>query len=288
MLAISAPILETPVLLLGAALLWGWLLACQYAFVRASDRAFETLDVTVEIADSTVLTDEETEVTVDARVDRYPEVDLSLTTLISVGATDLSPDARTLSLPNGEVATTEFLVEWPIAGTFEVGPVEATVADRYGLFGRRFTVDAVESVSVVPRRPRNVHVGEGTNQVSLVTGEHDTDRPGGGMELLEIREYVPGDEVQEIDWKATARLREVHIREFEGKTSRTTLVVFDHRSRLDIGPPGATELEYLRHVGLAFVDGTAEFNDPIGFVGVVTAERQSCSHRVRTTERTSA
>ncbi len=267
-LASSAPVVDSIVPLGGASVLWGWLLARQYTFIRGAQSVDERLETRLSVSDHTIVTDEEILVTVGATVDRVAEVAVEVVARLPTGATDRAPEARRLALVDEHRATTDFHVDWPIAGTFEVGPLDVSITDRYGLFALEYVREITDPVSVVPRSSQEIHVGEAGERISVVAGEHDVGRHGQGMEPLEIREYVPEDDARHIDWKATARMNQVHVREYEQKSTRTTLVVFDHREGLDTGPAGATEIDHLRHVALAFVDGAAEFADPIGLVGV--------------------
>ncbi|MER3460689.1 MAG: DUF58 domain-containing protein, partial [candidate division GAL15 bacterium] len=37
---------------------------------------------------------------------------------------------------------------------------------------------------------------------------------GPSLDLAEVREYVPGDEVRRIDWNVTARTTRLHVRQY--------------------------------------------------------------------------
>jgi uncharacterized protein (DUF58 family) len=119
-------------------------------------------------------------------------------------------------------------------------------------------------VTVRPRAPRNVHVGEGGDPVAVGFGKHEAGRLGSGLEPAEARKYVPGDAMRRIDWKATARLGEPHVREFEAETDRETVLFVDHRAAMGAGPPGETKLDYTRQVALAFVESAQDMTGPLG------------------------
>ncbi|TKX52033.1 DUF58 domain-containing protein, partial [Halorubrum sp. SP3] len=78
----------------------------------------------------------------------------------------------------------------------------------------------------------------------------------------------PGDDVQQIDWNATARLGETYVRETEGETDRRTLLIVDHRNRMATGTDGGTMLEYAREVAGGIAQTAAEHGDPLGFRAV--------------------
>ncbi|WP_436932587.1 DUF58 domain-containing protein [Halosimplex halobium] len=132
------------------------------------------------------------------------------------------------------------------------------------MFEESITVGPTATVTVQPRGSRNLHVGEGGNPVAAGIGEHETGQTGSGLEPEEVRQYVPGDTIRNIDWKATARLGEPHVREFETETDRETVLFVDHRASLQTSQTGETKLDYLRQIGLGFVENAREHTDPIG------------------------
>ena len=110
------------------------------------------------------------------------------------------------------------------------------------------------TVTVVPRRPRQLHVGAGGTSIPTAFGEHKTGDRGVGLDPAEVRRYVPGDTVRHIDWKATARTGHPQVREYDAETDLSTTLIFDHRSSMAMGEDGETKLDYLRQVALAYTD----------------------------------
>ena len=52
--------------------------------------------------------------------------------------------------------------------------------------------------SLLPRQP----------VASVLAGRHSSRLRGRGLNFEEIRGYLPGDDIRNIDWKVTARLRD--------------------------------------------------------------------------------
>ena len=50
---------------------------------------------------------------------------------------------------------------------------------------------------------------------------------GGGYDFYGVRDYVPGEEFRRINWKASARLRELLSNEYESERTTVTLIVVD-------------------------------------------------------------
>jgi uncharacterized protein (DUF58 family) len=287
-------LLARPLLLVGAAGVAGWLLARQYAFVRTVSDVAADLRVTQSTTRDAVVIDEEVRVVLDAElahpapvaidIDANPPVGVEVTeggTETASDETEIGDEAEPRiddeTEPSGEretglraslsvgerTATTAFAVRCRLAGAFEFDRPTATVTDEAGRFRTTFAVGSSLDVTVNPRVPRNVHVGIGGETLEAPYGEYLSDNRGPGLELAEIRAYVPGDEVNWIDWNATARLGQPHVREFETTIERRTALLVDCRSSMWDGPAGATKFDYARQVALAVVGHAREQGTPL-------------------------
>ena len=86
---------------------------------------------------------------------------------------------------------------------------------------------------------------------SLVPGEHLTPQTGSGTELAMIRPYHPGDDVRHIDWMATARLQEPHVRVHVGERALTTWLVLDVSASMTFGTADRRKVDVAEGVALA-------------------------------------
>ncbi len=50
---------------------------------------------------------------------------------------------------------------------------------------------------------------------SSVAGHHHSPFRGQGLEFDSVREYVPGDDIRNIDWRVTARTGAPHLKLFK-------------------------------------------------------------------------
>ena len=69
----------------------------------------------------------------------------------------------------------------------------------------------------------------------LVPGDQRTPAVGVGTELAQVRAYRPGDDVRQIDWNATARTGEPHVRVHVAERSVTTWLMLDLSPSLAFG-----------------------------------------------------
>ncbi|MDR3128157.1 MAG: DUF58 domain-containing protein [Bifidobacteriaceae bacterium] len=60
-----------------------------------------------------------------------------------------------------------------------------------------------------------------------ITGKHLSIFKGSGLDFDELREYVPGDQIQSIDWKSSARRGSLVVKNFEISTITDSVILAD-------------------------------------------------------------
>src|SRR5258705_5131892 len=75
----------------------------------------------------------------------------------------------------------------------------------------------------------------------LLQGNYRTLFRGQGLDLADIREYVPGDDVRNIDWNVTARLDLPHVREYLEDREITAHFLLDLSTSVDFGTANALD-----------------------------------------------
>jgi uncharacterized protein (DUF58 family) len=129
-------------------------------------------------------------------------------------------------LSKGETTTHNYALRCTRRGIFQVGPLVAVASDPLGLTEQETVVAEPFEIIVHPR-------------IELVadrplTRQHEdppirppVSRPWpSGMEFYGMREYVPGDDVRRIVWRASARSQKILVREAEqGITDRISIIL---------------------------------------------------------------
>lgn len=69
----------------------------------------------------------------------------------------------------------------------------------------------------------------------LLQGDYRTLFRGFGLDLADLREYHPGDDVRHIDWNVTARLQTPHVREFQEDREVSVWFLLDLSGSIDFG-----------------------------------------------------
>lgn len=70
---------------------------------------------------------------------------------------------------------------------------------------------------------------------NVFAGEYRSIFKGTGLEFEEVREYVPGDDIRNIDWKVTARYGKPYIQKFVEERELTLLILLDLSPSLNFG-----------------------------------------------------
>lgn len=269
-LTVSGGLLDAPLLIVVAAGLAGWVLAMQIAFVHAVFQLTDALTVDQSLNRSRIRTDVETayrlEVSVEIDGDHLP---LSVRATIPLAAQTETTVTPTVDLDQSiQSSSITIPLTWQTVGEHTFPGATVTASGTSGLFTQSFTTDpgpetTVESPSLGP-----IHVGQGSKQLLRGVGEHDAHSRTGGLSAEEVRKYVPGDALKYVDWKATARLDEAHVRNYEAESNRRTVLIVNHRRSMGAGPPGETKLDYLKAIATAFRQRSESVRDPLGYLTI--------------------
>jgi len=87
---------------------------------------------------------------------------------------------------------------------------------------------------------------------------------GEGRLFESLREWVPGDDLRHIDWKATARRRKVITRQYEAERRQQVLLVLDTGRLLTAEIAGASRLDYVVQAALELAYAAAQHDDNVG------------------------
>jgi uncharacterized protein (DUF58 family) len=144
----------------------------------------------------------------------------------------VGPDTRALPLPDlasGAEVVREYDVPTATRGRLIVGPLVVDRSDPLGLARHRVVAGDAGTVQVHPRqwpaRPPS-----GRRRAAHEDGTADAARRG-GAELWDVREYLPGDEVRHLHWKATARAGRLMVRDLSDPRRSRLTVLLDTRPR---------------------------------------------------------
>jgi uncharacterized protein (DUF58 family) len=89
---------------------------------------------------------------------------------------------------------------------------------------------------------------------------------GRGVEFEEVRPYVPGDEIRDLDWNVTARLGEPFVKRFVEERELTVLLVVDLSRSMRFGTAGTDKREMAAELCAVLGFSAMRNNDRVGMV----------------------
>ena len=95
-------------------------------------------------------------------------------------------------------------------------------------------------------------------------GIHRLQRSGLGSELLELREYVPGDPPKAIAWKVSARRDKLMTRQYESEVPVRVQLFVDGSMRTRLGGFGCRLLDQMTYVAASVARAAISVGDPVG------------------------
>lgn len=101
------------------------------------------------------------------------------------------------------------------------------------------------------------------NASQINQGEQKSQRSGQGMIFKDHKEYIPGDDIRKIDWKAYARTKDFYVKRFEEERRLNVHILLDRSSSMDYGDP--TKYEFAAKLGLGIAKMTLNTNDRYNF-----------------------
>ena len=100
----------------------------------------------------------------------------------------------------------------------------------------------------------------------LFSGQTASIFKGRGVEFEEVRPYVGGDEVRDIDWNVTARLGAPYVKRFVEERELTVLLVVDVSRSMRFGTVGAEKRELAAELCAVLGFAALRHNDRVGLV----------------------
>ena len=114
------------------------------------------------------------------------------------------------------------------------------------------------------KKVRKIEIKTRALSHQIFAGEYHSAFKGRGMAFSEVREYQYGDDVRNMDWNVTARLRSPYVKVFEEERELTVVLLVDvSRSRL-FGTSGSTRKDVLAEIAAVLSFSAIINNDKVG------------------------
>ena len=136
-----------------------------------------------------------------------------------------------LSIPARRAAQVRYTQMFEKRGLRKLPQIELVTSFPFGLIEARRRINLDTEVLVYPRvraaRTSILDQLRGAGELPKVA-------QGPGDEFFSLREYIPGDDLRFISWRASARTGTLYVKELEQQTSRYVVIVFDTRLQASV------------------------------------------------------
>ncbi|MFI8684371.1 DUF58 domain-containing protein [Rossellomorea sp. NPDC077527] len=146
---------------------------------------------------------------------------------------DGTPQSFQASLPlNGTLAghssrNHSYGVVTPVRGDYVLTRLYFRYRSSLGLWEKQKTVKSQDHVKVIPDLTETRRVLEDAQRFLLYEGVKIRKQQSGAGEFSKIRNYVVGDDPRKINWRQTAKLREVMTNEYEPEHGKYITILID-------------------------------------------------------------
>ncbi|MEC9442781.1 MAG: DUF58 domain-containing protein [Myxococcota bacterium] len=153
-------------------------------------------------------------------------------------------------------------------GTFEVGKIHLRWPGPMGLFTQTTSVDVDREVSVVPNiiAVRRAAIRLASHNTFL-HGMKQQKFIGDGTEFDALREYIPGLNIRDINWRASARHRKLLCRENRCERNHRVVLAIDTGHLMREPLEGVPKLDHAINVGLLLGYMSLKVGDQVGMFG---------------------
>lgn len=100
----------------------------------------------------------------------------------------------------------------------------------------------------------------------IFAGEYHSAFKGRGMAFSEVREYMFGDDVRNMDWNVTARLNTPYVKVFEEERELTVMLLLDLSSSRIFGTKTRTKRELMTEIAAVISFSASANNDKVGAI----------------------
>ncbi len=152
-------------------------------------------------------------------------------------------------------------------GTYQFGMINIYVKSPIGFLSRRFRCGTPASIPVYPSylQMRQYELMAISNKLTEY-GIKKIRRIGHNMEFEQIKDYVQGDDIRSVNWKATARKQHLMINNYQDERSQQVYALIDKGRVMKMPFEGLSLLDYAINAALVIANIAIKKDDKAGLV----------------------
>ena len=197
------------------------------------------------------------------RVDAGNRLPLSFQETLPPGAGIVAGHAGGEGVGSAEAA---YSLAFSQRGLQQIGPATLEERDGAGLFSLAKCAGEADSVLVYPSLSgvKRYDAGMRRRPARQLEGVRRIAVQGDGTDFSSLRKYAPGDELRRVDWKATARTRQLIVKTFEEEKRQRVFIALDCGKQMDAGKP-VTMLDAGVDASVLLANAVLRRGDLLGF-----------------------
>ncbi len=152
-------------------------------------------------------------------------------------------------------------------GVYQFGHLNVFVCTRQAVIARRVRLSRPESVKVYPSflQMRKFEIMAISDRLSEM-GIKKVRKYGHQMEFDQIREYIKGDDIRTINWKATARRNQLMVNQYQDEKSQQVYSIVDMGRTMKMPFNGTSLLDYAINTSLVLSNIAMLKHDKAGLI----------------------
>ena len=172
-----------------------------------------------------------------------------------------------LMLKPGEKNTISYFLRPVKRGEYSFGAVNALAISPLGLLSRRFSISQDKIVPVYPSfiQMRKYELLAISNRLTEV-GIKKIRRIGHNQEFELIKDYVSGDDIRTINWKATSRRSRLMVNHYQDERSQQVYSLIDKGRVMQMPFNGLSLLDYAINASLVISNIAIKKSDKAGII----------------------
>jgi uncharacterized protein (DUF58 family) len=184
-----------------------------------------------------------------------------------------------LDLGGGESARLDYTIKFPVKGRNIIGPVRVRLEDPFGLHYKDTTFDTIDRLTIHPKQEDIKTAMTKSKYPLIISGDYQVGQPGLGSDFFALRDYIVGDSIRDIDWKASARTKGLVVKQRERESYALVTVILDTRAVSKVGTLRHNSLVYGARAAASIAAYLFDRRDKLRFVtyGDVITEIQPTS-----------
>ncbi|WP_100076531.1 DUF58 domain-containing protein [Chryseobacterium camelliae] len=139
----------------------------------------------------------------------------------------------------------QYILEPKERGEYSFGNLNIYASSPVGFISKRFTF---QKDALLPAYPSFIHLRKyelmALQSEFLLGGIKRIRKLGHTMEFEQIKEYVPGDDIRTINWKATSKTNRLMVNQFQDEKSQRIFMLIDTGRTMKMPFKGLSLLDY--------------------------------------------